>query len=209
MARRSLFLSAGIHVLFVSAFFFFRGQASSVIPIIIDFSLEKTPLAAQAESKPSLPKKAPVKATLRPKAVDPREAFPDTTEPDTLSLPEETAPEAPAFDSVPSYAAGAADDDSLARLKAQYVEAHYTEIRDKVYRAISYPTYAQEKEWQGEVKVSFFVHCDGRVDNITVMESSGHALLDQNAMEAVKRAAPYAPSPKKIEIRLPIKYRLE
>ncbi len=205
ITSRSMILSTLIHVFIFSAFLYFRGHSSNSQPIIIDFSLEKTPLSSEIESKPFTPKKVIAKTTIQPKVVDSHETFPDTSKPDTSSLPTTT------FHTLSTDVSqtNAAYDDSIARLKTQYIQAHYTEIRDKIYRLISYPALAQEKEWQGEVKVSFFVHCDGRVDDIKVMESSGYTLLDQNAMDAVKRAAPYAPSPKKVEIRLPIKYRLE
>ena len=94
-------------------------------------------------------------------------------------------------------------------LKNNYLNAQYGVIRDKVYRALSYPAFAQEEGWQGTVKISFLVNCDGSVDSIHVLKSSGYRLLDNNAVKAVRQAAPFPYAPARLEIIFPVVYRLE
>ncbi len=90
-----------------------------------------------------------------------------------------------------------------------YVCANYGAIRSLIYKNMSFPDEAVQMGWQGKLQVAFLVHCDGHVDGIRVLTSSGHNVLDQSAVEAIKRAAPYPKSPRKVEIRLPICYRFD
>jgi protein TonB len=60
---------------------------------------------------------------------------------------------------------------------------------------------------QGIVEVRFRIGIDGVVAAVEVVRSSGHALLDQDSTDTVRRAAPYPPIPG--WIRIPLAYRLD
>lgn len=49
-----------------------------------------------------------------------------------------------------------------------------------------YPNYAIKKALEGKVLLSITVNKDGSVDDVTVLSSSGHHLLDQSAQRAAK-----------------------
>ncbi|QDV69667.1 transport protein TonB [Rosistilla carotiformis] len=75
-----------------------------------------------------------------------------------------------------------------------------------------YPSQAVRDRLQGTVLLRLFVDSTGRVEDVEVVESSGHATLDDAAMEAVKRwtgqpARRYG-RPVASEEVLPIRFRL-
>ncbi len=49
-----------------------------------------------------------------------------------------------------------------------------------------YPRAARKRGYEGEVKLKVFVLADGRVGEIEVIRPSGHQILDESALEAVK-----------------------
>jgi len=75
-----------------------------------------------------------------------------------------------------------------------------------------YPSQAVRDRLQGTVLLRLFVDSTGRVEDVEVVESSGHAMLDDAAMEAVKKwtgqpARRYG-RPVASEEVLPIRFRL-
>ncbi len=65
-----------------------------------------------------------------------------------------------------------------------------------IYRAINknkqYPYRARRLNKQGNVKLSFVMHPDGLVSDVTVLESSYHKILDSAAQRAVSSISPFA-----------------
>lgn len=54
-----------------------------------------------------------------------------------------------------------------------------------------YPASARRRGIEGEVDVGFTLGRDGTADHITVLQGSGYAMLDQAAMQTVRRAQPF------------------
>jgi protein TonB len=50
-----------------------------------------------------------------------------------------------------------------------------------------YPATARSREWQGKVKLRVQVSAEGLSDTVRVEKSSGYDMLDECAVEAVKR----------------------
>lgn len=76
-----------------------------------------------------------------------------------------------------------------------------------------YPQLAARKGWQGEVQLRVVVEGSGRLLEVSVQESSGYEVLDREAVEMVRRAAPF-PVPAgmrkdELAITLPVQFRLE
>ncbi len=89
--------------------------------------------------------------------------------------------------------------DTLARFLAQYQH---------------YPRIAQLRRWEGKVQLKVFVAKKGTITNVVVTESSGHEVLDQQAIEMVNRANPLPNMPEGLQgrefsILVPIVFRLE
>lgn len=68
-------------------------------------------------------------------------------------------------------------------------------VASKLRRALRYPSEARRQRLRGEVHVAFTVSGNGNVGSVRVVRSSGAQALDQAAMEAVRRAAPFPPIP--------------
>lgn len=68
-------------------------------------------------------------------------------------------------------------------------------IVSKLRRALRYPAAAKRQRLRGEVHVAFTVSGSGSVSSVRVVRSSGAAVLDQAAVETVRRAAPFPPIP--------------
>jgi protein TonB len=67
-------------------------------------------------------------------------------------------------------------------------------VAAKLRRALKYPKSAVSSGG-GEAQVAFTVLSDGSATGIRVVSSSGSPVLDQAAMDAVRRAAPFPPIP--------------
>jgi protein TonB len=201
-------VSLATHAAAVAAIVFAQNLFRENPVTVIDFSLEKTALP---EPKKDLPAQPCTARKPRPYVIERKDAFPDTSK--TVTAPPVFAgvfePIAPVAETatIPSSQSANVLDSTVP--KNDYVTTQYGVIRDKIYRALSYPAYAQEEGWQGTMKMSFLVNRDGSVDSIHVLKSSGYNLLDNNAVKAVRLAAPFPYAPAKLQIILPIVYRLK
>lgn len=68
-------------------------------------------------------------------------------------------------------------------------------ILARLRRALRYPREARRERLRGEVRVAFTVSRNGAVGAIRVVRSSGSPILDQAAVETVRRAAPFPAIP--------------
>lgn len=64
-------------------------------------------------------------------------------------------------------------------------------IFTKIEKNKVYPEEARSEGIEGKVKVEFIVEKNGRVKNIKVISSSGYKILDNAAMDAVKKSSPF------------------
>lgn len=60
---------------------------------------------------------------------------------------------------------------------------------------LNYPQAANRQKLYGNLILDVAVRADGRVEQVRVVRSSGHPLLDEAAIKIVHLAAPYAPFP--------------
>jgi protein TonB len=81
-------------------------------------------------------------------------------------------------------------------------------IKEMVRKNMSYPILARKSGWQGRVLVSFVICLDGRVEDVRIEKSSGITFLDKNAVDTVKKSAPFPNPPIRATIFLPIDYTL-
>ncbi|HQR61220.1 MAG TPA: energy transducer TonB [Methylophilaceae bacterium] len=77
-----------------------------------------------------------------------------------------------------------------------------------------YPRVAQMRGWQGTVRVQLELDAAGKVISTSISESSGHEVLDQQAIEMVKKAIPLPLPPeilrnKPLTIFVPVPFKLE
>ncbi len=76
-----------------------------------------------------------------------------------------------------------------------------------------YPRQARARRWEGKVVLEAVIRHDGTILECLIAESSGHGVLDQDAISVLRKASPLAlkhPLGKEqITILVPIAYRLE
>ncbi len=65
----------------------------------------------------------------------------------------------------------------------------------QIERQERYPAAAQRDRLQGSVETLFVMNRDGTVLSVQVKTSSGQAMLDEEAMKAIRRAQPLPPIP--------------
>jgi protein TonB len=77
----------------------------------------------------------------------------------------------------------------------------------------AYPSIAIRRQWEGKVSLKVFVRADGRVGEVLVAATSGHDVLDEAAVEAVRqwRFVPAKRSGQPVDswVTFPINWNLE
>jgi protein TonB len=95
--------------------------------------------------------------------------------------------------------------------------ADYGWVRDALWRRIvemkHYPTQARLNHLEGKVILRAVIRSDGHLGDLSVKESSGHRLLDEAAMDVIRRICPvpmkHALGRPEVVVMIPIDYRLE
>jgi len=178
--------------------------------------LRSAPPAPEPQAPAAAPAKEPVQEAVREAAPDaarpvagrPRErsakgaAVSPSPQPTAAAPPRLTAPAdasspaiaAPAAEPAPAAVASAAprasaspraepaDPDALHGYKVQ-LAAYATKYK-------RYPSLALERGWEGIAEVRLTIGANGRIPEVAVAVSSGHELLDREAVEMVRKAAP-------------------
>jgi protein TonB len=135
---------------------------------------EKKPLPKKPEPKP-VPKKLPPIVQKSPEAT-PSEPVAEPT-PAPQIAPSTASSSASNTPAPPAPPAPAPDTFTEANFKANY--AHNPKP--------DYPAIAKSRGWQGKVFLRVQVSVDGSAENVVVDRSSGHDMLDESAIEAVKK----------------------
>ena len=75
------------------------------------------------------------------------------------------------------------------------LDGHVDQLSQLVYQEINrkkrYPYLAKRQRREGLVKLSFILHPDGKVTDVSVVESSRFSVLDRAAQKAVKDISPF------------------
>jgi protein TonB len=87
-------------------------------------------------------------------------------------------------------------------------------LAENARRYKRYPRRAMDEGWQGTVLVKLHVGASGRVQELLIDRSSGHEILDREAVEMVRKGAPLAALPPELRGRavivlVPVVFRLE
>ena len=92
-------------------------------------------------------------------------------------------------------------------IKERYLNQIRREIREKLF----YPKIAKKMRIEGKVEVFFIVHQNGTLSDIRVINSS-KTILSKGALKTIRslslKAIPKALNEKKIEIKVPIEFKL-
>lgn len=86
-------------------------------------------------------------------------------------------------------------------------------IRARLAQLHRYPKLARRRSQQGTAALRFVVNRQGQIVSNEVVTSSGHRLLDAEALKLIERASPLPPLPDEVrrstlEVNMPVAYRL-
>jgi protein TonB len=90
----------------------------------------------------------------------------------------------------------------------EYVRKNYNYIRRRIVDCLIYPSRARQRGISGRSDVVFTINTDGSISDLGVRATSGSEILDNAALEAVKRAAPFKAPPALARIAIPVVFNL-
>lgn len=94
------------------------------------------------------------------------------------------------------------------------VRPHYgwlkADLMTQIERMKRYPQFALDNRWEGRVVVRAVIRADGQLLELSVVESSGHELLDRESLELLRRLSPvplkHPLGAPQVTLRIPINY---
>ena len=177
----------------LTALFATRSEPAAVAPVPVPRKQRE-----QRESEVPAPSQKPVDPV--PAAVATAEPAPPTPQPAASPSLASIAPDPVASD-LPARPSPEAIDASL-------LNAYRLALIDAARRYKRYPVQAMERGWEGRVEVRVVVGADGTIKSALVRSSSRYQVLDEQALEMVKRAfnalAQVRPAPRGREFTLDI-----
>ncbi len=81
----------------------------------------------------------------------------------------------------------------------QYI-SYFASIKRKIELVWQYPYDAAVHGIQGDLQIDFVIGRSGKVEGIELVRSSGHKILDEEAVRSIRKAAPFDPIPAEYKI---------
>ena len=82
----------------------------------------------------------------------------------------------------------------------------------RIERLKGYPYIARANRWEGLVILEAVINHEGVLVDLKIAESSGHSVLDQDAMEVIRKSCPlqlkHSLGKSEMTMRVPISYKL-
>jgi len=199
-----IFISLGVHVL---VFLHMAGIYENRAVSYLELSLHQfSKPAARDIPRPRIrnkPLKTAEVTPVQPKQLhipkinlDPLVSRPPSLLKDVISLPE--MPDTVSAAQVPASAV-----DSLpAPVDTADVQEEFTTAKEyfdmlnmRIHSAKQYPESARSRHIQGQVRVKFVLMADGTLGDVKIVKTSRHKNLDDAAVAAIKKAAPFPKPP--------------
>lgn len=166
--------------------------------------LSRTPTVVAKKDSPAMPNKPPLflekalgseTARDEPRAPDP----PATREPlpENAIVAERPLPSLRDLLPPPSWSSSSARSSTPVSLNTRdpaYV-TYFNKIKQMIESQWEYPEMALRYGLQGKLALEFTVSGNGRLEQIRLIRSSGSQLLDDEAVRAIRAAAPFPPIP--------------
>lgn len=221
-----MFFSLVLHGLALSLLFLLSSSlAKPDKSIIIDFTVDEPsgPSAPpahipQKKTETTVPAKKlsqtmPLKQkalypapVVQPEGLVPMEEKP--YEPTTLPAGQPQHAATASVPTVSSQVSGITAGDTVEQLSDRYRSENFAYIKKIIEDNLSYPRRAQQMGWSGRVVVSLDVAKNGHVQEIRIVSSSGHKLLDANLVETIRKVEPFPKPPASVTLNIPISYKL-
>lgn len=223
----ALLLSLALHTLALIALNPLNFNTAKPVTML-DVALAPPPKPPAPPPEPPKPKDPPPKPTQAPKRVPVEQIktvtpLPETFTPEppprvepvpppVISVPQKATVEPPAFTAPPPppdppKTVPTVDMDAARGIYGAQLSREFA-------RHKQYPRLAQMRGWQGTVQVQVHIDAGGAVISSSINQSSGHEVLDKQALEMVKKASPLPQPPEALRDReltmlVPIVFRLE
>jgi protein TonB len=186
-------------------------RAAPPAPIIA--RLAQPPAAEPAPAPPQAEPVKPQPREKRPPATKPSPVVkpePEATLPAPVaapaipdSEPAQTAPASPAASSAPSAPpivaradpAPAPASPSVEAMDAGSLAQYRLQLISMARKYKRYPRVAMDNNWEGDVVVRMVIGPSGVISALSIKTSSGHEVLDQQALEMFKKAKPLVQIP--------------
>ncbi len=175
--------------------------------VVKEMPVEPEPQVAAVQPKPVKPKPRPEKKRpVQKKVVE--EVKPIKPKPEPVKPPS-TPP--------PIIAARVPDAKSRPKpvtpVSVEQKQHYLAALAARIDRRKFYPQISRRRGEEGTVVVSFVIDKRGGLNDMAVVESSGHHRLDQAALKTLKRVSPFKPIPDALRrdnwpIRVPIEFLL-
>lgn len=168
-------------------------------------------------TKPPPPEKTAPDATAPPKPPPPPPTPPQVEQTKPVAPAAPAAPAAPPVPATPAAPPVATPSDHTAQAeiaRAPRLDPNWTsQLYTRLQEAKSYPEGAHQRREEGQVVLTFVVDRNGRVTSRRIVQSSGHADLDAEAMALVDRAQPLPVFPptmtqNELTLTVPIRFSL-
>jgi protein TonB len=159
-------------------------------------NLEPKP-APRAEEKPRPPASPRPGAKAKAKArADPGARSKPAPQPVPDRMTASVAPSEPPA-ATPRSGTGAAPPSAAdtARVDEDLVARYRSQLIGAARRYKRYPRAAMDNQWEGAAEVAMVIGADGRIVETTISRSSGHEVLDRQAIDMFRKAKPLVPIP--------------
>ncbi|MEJ2444345.1 MAG: TonB family protein, partial [Exilibacterium sp.] len=92
-------------------------------------------------------------------------------------------------------------------------QLYHAKLLKWTYQHLRYPPKAHKRRQEGHVRLSVTISRTGKLEAVNVISESGYALLNNEAINAVKESSPYPSMPEDVrgrqfEFSIPIEFRL-
>jgi periplasmic protein TonB len=167
-----------------------------------------------AEEPPPVPVPKPQPVVAKVKPVPPKPIKTRTPSVAAVEPMPAPAPTTDASDSAPAdtpqeqTASGPASGDRTVAAADAYRHANFAAIRDAILANLHYPMIARRQGWSGKVDVAFLIKPDGHISELRIEKSSGYAVLDEQALDAIRRSAPFTPPRIAALLVMPVTFQL-
>ena len=176
----------------------------------------KTALPPPAESKPRREPRPATPPPLLTRALAPEIASPTPTHSLAVTAPPPTseAPPLPAVTAaIPTPLPATGGNERRGKPSTLWLANYTRTISGQVGRLKQYPQIARLRGWQGTTIISIQLAADGTVLHTRIEQSSGHDVLDSQALAMVRQAEPLPPFPERhdndpLTVQLPIVFAL-
>lgn len=191
-----------------------------VIPELLNVEIElskpQPPSKIEEIPKPIEPPKKQEKPIEKKQEVKPeikpiQETFKDVIEPiiEEVTEPLNEQPIEEAIKPVPEVASQPSPE-----VVKQVTDSYTNQLTRAIAKQKKYPKIAQMRQWQGEVLLNVEIDPQGNLVKTEILEGSRYKILNNEAVDMVKRAAPFPNPPEELQKRnftvlVPISFKLE